>query len=80
MPNIMNEISAPERLRAELETVPGVRRAFLDAPTNRIYLVCDPHDPTVAVEAAVESVFERSGVPAGSVFSGVPRSTRSSGL
>jgi hypothetical protein len=67
MPNIMNEISAPERLRAELEAVTGVRRAFVDAPESRIYLICDPPDPTVALEAAVESVLERSGISAGSI-------------
>jgi hypothetical protein len=67
MPNILTEIAAPEHLSSELESVPGVRRAFVDAAANRVYLICDAPDPSLAVERAAEAVLERAGIAAGAV-------------
>jgi hypothetical protein len=67
MPNILTEIAAPEHLRSELESVPGVRRAFVDAAADRVYLICDAPAPGLAVERAAEAVLERAGLAAGAV-------------
>lgn len=67
MPNILTEIAAPEHLSAELESVPGVRRAFVDAAANRVYLICDAPDPASAIERAADAVLERAGIASGTV-------------
>jgi hypothetical protein len=67
MPNILTEIAAPEHLSSELESVPGVRRAFVDAAANRVYLICDAPDPSLSVERAAEAVLERAGIASGAV-------------
>jgi hypothetical protein len=67
MPNLLTQHSSPERLRSLLETVPGVRRAFVDSAENRIYLICDVHDADLALEAMVEAVLTRSGIAPGTV-------------
>jgi hypothetical protein len=67
MPNILTEIAAPEHLSSELETVPGVRRAFVDAAANRVYLICDAPDPAFDLERSAAAVLERAGLASGAV-------------
>ena len=67
MPNTLTEISVPELLSSELERVPGVQRAFVDAQVNRIYLVCDAADQAAALDAAVASVLDSAGITAEAV-------------
>ena len=67
MPNILTEIAAPEHLSSELETVPGIRRAFVDSAGNRVYLVCDAPDAALAAERAAAGVLERAGIASGAV-------------
>lgn len=67
MSNILTEIAAPEHLSSELETVPGVRRAFVDPAGNRVYLICDAPDPALATERAAAEVLERAGIASGAV-------------
>ena len=65
MPNILTEIAALEHLSSELEMVPGVRRAFVDAAANRVYLICDAPDPGVPIERGAAEVLARAGIAEG---------------
>jgi hypothetical protein len=67
MPNILTEIAALEHLSSELEMVPGVRRAFVDAAANRVYLICDAPDPGVPIERGAAEVLARAGIAEGVV-------------
>jgi hypothetical protein len=49
-----------EELRADLETIPGVRRAVVDGPPLVIHLICQ-RDDTVPVELLARAVLVRRG-------------------
>jgi hypothetical protein len=60
MPSSVLDVDARDRLRAELETLEGVRRAIVDQDPLRIWLVCDRTEaPT---EMLVRSILARDGL------------------
>lgn len=58
--------TARDGLRAELESVPGVRRAVIEAFPPRVYVICDPTD-SAPTEPIVRVVLARNGLSADEV-------------
>lgn len=58
--------TARDGLRAELESVPGVRRALFEAFPPRVYVICDPTD-SAPTEPIVRAVLARNGLGADEV-------------
>lgn len=53
-----------EKLRAEMEALPGVRRAIVDGSPLRVYLVCESDAEGPAVDAAARLALAAHGVSA----------------
>ena len=63
MPRIDSQVSAPEQLRHELETIPGVQRAVVDGGTGEIVVV-GRRERVDDFRPAVEGLLGREGIPA----------------
>ena len=53
--------AATARMRAELESIDGVRRALIDGPPTTVYLVCE-HGEAAAIEMQASAVLTRNGL------------------
>lgn len=52
---------AGERLREELEALPGVRRVIVDGPPHRVFVIGDQPDDETPLEISAQAVLARSG-------------------
>jgi hypothetical protein len=60
MPSSALDVEARERLRTELESLDGVRRAIVDEDPLRVYVVCEHTEGPV--EMLVRSILARNGL------------------
>lgn len=67
MHNTQLEVGAGDRLRTELEALPGVHRAIVAGPPWQAYLVCDADTSPVPVQVAAAAVLTEAGFPPGEV-------------
>lgn len=54
--------ASAERLRKELEALPGIRRVLIDESPARVLLVCDPPGGYPPIEAAARALLLREGM------------------
>jgi hypothetical protein len=60
MPSSAMDVEARDRLRAELESLEGIRRAVVDEDPLRVYVICEHTEGPV--EMLVRSVLARNGL------------------
>jgi hypothetical protein len=60
------DAQALDRVRADLESLDGIRRAVIDGPPYTVYLICDRSD-AAPTELYVGSVLARHGMASGQV-------------
>lgn len=61
------ENDAGERLREELEALPGVRRVVVDGPPHRVFVIGEESQDDTPLEVSAQAVLARSGWEAGQV-------------
>jgi hypothetical protein len=61
MPDTDTEIEGLERLRVALEAIPGIVRVFVDGQPPQLYLISEPGQEPLPLEAAVNVVLVQEG-------------------
>lgn len=61
MPKQRLKDDAGERLRKELEALPGVRRVVVDGPPHRVFVIGDEPDDEAPLEMSAQAVLARGG-------------------
>lgn len=65
MPDTDTEIEGLERLRVALEAIPGVVRVFIDGQPPQLFVIAEPGQEPIPLEAAVNVVLLQEGFAPG---------------